>query len=551
MPKKRSRQESSASYKTKRARTSYKPRTAKHKTRRTKIGAYSGALIASKPVKMAKPGSRIRRRQFGQVSTASRQWIGANSIQSEYYFFSLVAEGIVANMLKRLNDTRSDKEAPVPSSFLTRVQMNFMRDEHFAGGTADSSKYVDIDLVNDTSFNGIVYNTGTTASPNGNPVVIDGSAAPNNTGLNKIIYDLAIEGYYPEGIFAFRGVPGSTELGPEILRDTQLGRMTIKLDISSRHKFQNVTPAGTDGGVDMNVNAIDANPLEGHIMTFRNLAPTWNKGWKIRQGTDIDLLDNFSGRPVGTNVWDYKQLNATASGDVRPLPDINEFEAMPLRPSTVFSNAGKKGVVRFPPGGFKVFTTKFTYDGPLRKLVRDITQISSDGADGKYPPMGSSFLMCLLPTIKTTGDEAVTVAFDYVTDGKVHCSMYRGGSLPTTNFIEWGGPAPDLSTGGDGGGVVTDPDPPAPIYDFAQRINDPVIPRPVNATAFAQADDSPDGPVWLVFALVGGGFVLVGATDDIFAIDPTQAEIFPDSNPDRSYWFSGTQNSFVYIGRRS
>lgn len=436
MPKKRSRQESSASYKTKRARTSYKPRTAKHKTRRTKIGAYSGELIASKPVKMAKPGSRIRRRQFGQVSTPSRQWIGANSIQSEYYFFSLVAEGIIANMLKRLNDTRSDKEAPVPSSFLTRIQMNFMRDEHLSGTGADASKYVDIDLINDTSFNGIVYNNGTASAPTGNPVIIDGAAAADNTGLNQIIFNLAVLGYYPEGIFAFRGVPGSTSLGPEILRDTQLGRMNIKLDISSRHKFQNVTPAGTEGGVDMNVNAIDANPLEGHIMTFRNLAPRWNKGWKIRQGDDISTLDDFSGRPFNKNNWDYKQLNATGTGAVRELPDINEFEAMPLRPTTVFSNAGKKGVVRFPPGGFKVFKTKFTYDGTLRKLVRDITQVSESGADGKYPPMGSSFLMCLLPTIKTTGDEAVTVAFDYVTDGKVHCSMYRGGSLPTTNFIE-------------------------------------------------------------------------------------------------------------------
>jgi len=383
---------------------------------------------------MAKPGSRIRRRQFGQVSTASRQWIGANSIQSEYYFFSLVAEGIIANMLKRLNDTRSDKEAPVPSSFLTRIQLNFMRDENISGSASSASKYVDIDLVNDTSFNGIVYNTGTTAAPTGNPVVIDGAPADDNTGLNKIIYDLALTGYYPEGIFAFRGVPGSTELGPEILRDTQLGRMNIKLDIDGRHKYQNVTPAGPDGGVDMNVNAIDANPLEGRIMTFRNLAPRWNKGWLIRQGAQIDDLENFSGRPF-IGKWDYKQLNTDGTQALQ-LPDMNEFEAMPLRPSTVFSNAQSKGVVRFPPGGFKVFKTKFTYDGPLRKLVRDITQVIVGGNEGKYPPMGSSFLMCLLPTIKTTGNEAVTVAFDYVTDGKVHCSMYRGGSLPTTNFIE-------------------------------------------------------------------------------------------------------------------
>jgi hypothetical protein len=416
-------------------------RTAKHKTKRTKIGSYAGALIAAKPVKMAKAGARIRRRLFGQQIFDNRLWVGANNIQSEFYLFSLIAEGLMYHILKRLGDTRSDKEASVPTSFLTRLQLTFVRDESRAGSSGVVSHYADIDMVQDTSFNGVVYNDQIISF---NPVTVDGVAQPQNTGLNKLLFDQAVLGYYPEAVFAFRGVPGSpAALGPEIMRDTQLGRANIKIDIAKTHKFQNVTPATADRGSgtsNYNVNAIDANPLEGRLMTFRNLCPTWNKGWIVRQGSDVNTLENFSGRPRTTAQWDYKQLGSqafAASGD--SLPDINEFEAMPLRPSTIFANARLAGKVRFPPGGFKTFSTKFTYDGSLRTLCRDVTQVANvadEGTASKYPPLGSSFMMCLLPTIKTVSNESITCAYDFVIDGKAHVTKYKGGTMPTTNIIE-------------------------------------------------------------------------------------------------------------------
>lgn len=467
-PKRKYGQEHPDSFRTKRARTTRRPgrRSAKKParrravSRRTKIGAYAGALIAGKPVKMAKPGSRIRQRVFGQEEAQNKLWIGANNISSEYYLFSLITEGIVAHILKRIGDTRTDKDFKVggstygAGSIMSNLIMNFKRDDNSGGVSSDTGTSLELSLTQDTSFNGMVYNQGDGASPPStgtyNTLVVSGVTQAAGIGLNKAIWNLATKGYYPSELFVFRQGTGGASTLVEILRETELSRMNIKLDIDKVHKFQNVTPANAPDGetvrADYSVNAIDANPLEGKMYTFRNLSPTWNKAWVGRQGNS-NALENWSGRPLTTSGpgvilgWDYKLLGNGYHLGVSTGLDITEFEAPPLRPTTIFANCKTTGKVRFPPGGFKVFKTKFTYDGSIRKLVRDITQIDIDAdgenlVNGKYPSLGDSFTMCLMPTIKTQIDESVRVAYDFVTDGRVHCTKYKGGSLPTTNFIQ-------------------------------------------------------------------------------------------------------------------
>jgi hypothetical protein len=109
---------------------------------------------------------------------------------------------------------------------------------------------------------------------------------------------------------------------------------------------------------------------------------------------------------------------------------------MPLRMATVFANAKTSTPVRFPPGGFKSYKTGFTFKGTMRTFMRDTTQISSGTTPTKYPPIGDSFALCLVPTMKTLAGEPITVAYDVHRDGQAHISAYRGGTLPTTNEIE-------------------------------------------------------------------------------------------------------------------
>lgn len=74
--------------------------------------------------------------------------------------------------------------------------------------------------------------------------------------------------------------------------------------------------------------------------------------------------------------------------------------------------------------------------------MRDTTQITCDAASvpapeaiGKYPPLGDSFALCLVPSMKSIINEPVKVAFDIHRDGAAHIIKYRGGTLPTTNDI--------------------------------------------------------------------------------------------------------------------
>jgi hypothetical protein len=235
----------------------------------------------------------------------------------------------------------------------------------------------------------------------------------------------------------------------EILRDTQYGRSNIKMSIAGLHKFQNVTPADNVDAAQYNANAIDANPLSGKIYTFRNLAPRFNPGWLTSQSVATQSeLERMAGRPANRVHWDYKQLSSGDSAAGVAMPSINEFKLPVLRTRAVFSNAKTSTNISIPPGGFKIFKTRFTYDGTIVRLLRDITQVmqqtgsmtgtpnqTNSGAD--YPSLGDSFLLCLTPSMKTGGaDDAVTLGFDFTKDGQAYMTKYTAGTMPTTNVVE-------------------------------------------------------------------------------------------------------------------
>lgn len=419
-----------------------------------KIGSYAGDLISSKAVKLPLKCARIRRREFGSTIAANRCWVSGNSTGSEFYFMSLIAEGIVTYLLQRMGATVADKDHGV-GTLMREFEIDFIADEGPDSVAPQKSAVTARMILNNfTSFNSMVYNSSPLAK---NTVKYDGiDQIGGFTGLNRILYDMALGGFYPCRIRGYRlDEDGADDSKNIVFRDDTFGQGTLALDIRGVHKFQNVTPAreaGVAGTSNFNVNAIDANPLEGKLMTFRNLAPTWNKGWLDLQ-SQVPLRA-FSSRPDGDlpygnpGSWDYPQASSQATGTTTGLPNIPEFEAAPLRPMTIFANCDKSSPVRFPPGGFKVFKTHFAQSKSLRALIRDLTQVQSTarptqtgypnhGAiNGKYPPSGGSFMMCLLPSIKTALNEDITMAWDYVRDGKSMFTKYKGGTMPTTNMIQ-------------------------------------------------------------------------------------------------------------------
>lgn len=405
-----------------RARTSSKKRNKRVAPKR----AYAGPLIASKVVRIAKPGARIRQRHFGNIPSANRNWIGSKSVGSEYFFSSLIAEALIAHLFKKLGNQAVDKDNTSGSSFLARINVGFTREDQTDGG----AQKVNIQMITtNNSFNGLVYNT----SPF-NIVTQDGSVV-SMRGWNEIIYTMATRGFYPAYMFAWGKDTGSTPNEHEIYREEALGRANIKMNIRGTHKFQNITPGS---GANFDANAIDANPLEGKIYTYRNQMPKWQPTWLASQEALIGPLEDYVARPVPWGSTDYAKLNIDST---QVMPSINVFEAPPLRPTTVFANCNKSGKVYFPPGGFKVFKTQFSYDGSFRRLVMGLTQAMRNGpgssaANGRVPPLGSCFLMCVIPTLKSLIDESVSVAYDYEKDGEAHMTAFRGGTLPTTNLMQ-------------------------------------------------------------------------------------------------------------------
>ena len=422
-----------------------KPRTSSKK--RVKTGSYAGMLIASKPVTVTKRGVRIRERYSapaGVISDTRRLWTGANTIGDEQFLFSLIAEAMMENILRSIKDTRSDKDSTTDVGFLSKIKMTFVRDpQQFSGSTVTRTLEYDI-TGQSNSFNGMVYNNILGASPNLS--LVNGVLTGGVQGLRDHLFDFATQGYYPEKLFLYRLDTGLAT--HEILRDTQFGRANIKISIAGLHKFQNVTPADNIDGAQYNANAIDANPLSGKIYTFRNLAPRFNHGWLTAQGaTALSDINLMVGRPFNRNHWDYKQISQPRDSTAGiGMPYINEFKLPVLRTRAVFSNAKTSTNVSIPPGGFKVFKTKFTYNGTIVRLIRDITQVTIESSivpeekvisGTKYPSLGDSFVLCLTPAMKTGGaDDAVTLGFDFTKDGQASMTRYTAGTMPTTNVVE-------------------------------------------------------------------------------------------------------------------
>jgi len=404
------------------------PRTAKHKAkgRIQKIGSYAGQLIASKPVGIPKAGARVRQRVFGDSGSAvDKAWLFGSNMGNEKFYCGLAAQALVTHMLREIKDFRSDKGSKVSGS-VYKYQVTFSQDDNVLASGAP--KQMVMFCTADSSFNGMVYNP---LGALGNTVEIDGTPVSVVVERNLVaqLFLQALQGYYPSGIAVNRDAFTTDSW---VYRDTQFGQAQLSMSIKSDFKYQNITPASA-GDASTNINAIDANPLQGKIATFRNQSLTWNKGWLAQQAPlDQNTLTNFSGRPSDLDDWDYKQTS------VFPFTTVtSEQAAMPLRMRTVFANAKTSTPVYFPPGGFKVFKTTFTYKGTMVRFLRDsIQQGAETTPQGKYPPMGDSFALCLVPTMKSQLLEPVKVAFDIHRDGQAHMTRYRGGTLPTTNQIE-------------------------------------------------------------------------------------------------------------------
>jgi len=173
-----------------------------------------------------------------------------------------------------------------------------------------------------------------------------------------------------------------------------------------RMHIQNVTPADVvDAGANLLTTRIDANPVKGALMRFKDPVPLLDN---IR-GTDGSApVDNAFRLQQDTNADGIIWPNASLVGNWVQIPKPDQFK-----------NCVGSVPVSLEPGDIKDYTITFKFNGTLQKLMKGFNGFSTGVVGGAGAPIpgyegafGTSFLFALEKRMPT-GPAAVQLNFHY------------------------------------------------------------------------------------------------------------------------------------------
>ena len=375
-----------------------------------RIGADHGIIDVSKGVKAPGLGCAThRRKMFGSVENhvnSKMCWIGASDIGDQAQLCKVLAQAVMQYYMRRVGDQRNAFDSVGSEQAFTNFRVRYTR-------SAPNPTMTGTDEV-----------TGAFIQNSRLDTMSDNFAAE--------MFAKAEQGYYPSAItFRRDDLANGFTIQRTILNDEGLSRHKINLSVNSQYKIQNVTPTEGTTGTTGSINDINANPLTGKVFTFRNQRPLFRE-------------DYLSGFTDPTTVDGIKHLNRVQqSTDVLKAPSstVDAFAhiaAPPIYAKTLWRNAISQGAVSLTPGGYKHYSTKFGREGTLRTLLEGIVMIRYDingeGQTAKFPPMGSSFMMCLQPVMRTSASELVKIAYDGTLIYKATLNPRRVGNIPTRTF---------------------------------------------------------------------------------------------------------------------
>jgi len=183
----------------------------------------------------------------------------------------------------------------------------------------------------------------------------------------------------------------------------------------TRVHVQNVTPAdGLEAGAVYQTTRIDANPLKGVLMRFKDPTPMVKDG-AAGSGIDGSGANNFG--------WSLQQ---DTNGDGLILPGANAptgpWSQIPS--ADMFKNCVGVANITLEPGDIKDYSLSFRFNGTLVALMRGFTDcfIQADGSTLPLPSstnkqFGQSFLFALEKRMPT-GPAPVNL--------NIHYEMYYG-----------------------------------------------------------------------------------------------------------------------------
>jgi len=384
-----------------------------------RVGPFLGSIAATKPVKPVKGTTLYRKVVHDQLGGTAQEyagghslWLGGSSIGQHDEVFKIVADSFICHYLKRVSDHRSSRtQGPVGQEnqrIFNRMEIFFGR----VGGNTDTEALT-VHTVTNASIDDMVTSL---------------SASLKSRWINHSELPIRVLIYRTRG-HAWDQVQ---------LRDDFVEKAIFTFSSKANYKINNTTVGG-EGST--NVNAIDANPIDGRIYTFRNRVPIFSPSYLMNLDTTVSLAlqqvsaigDGYVPSPFidGKYGVNYQNLNKI------DVPD--SLHAPVLRPSVVFNNCKTSTKVQFAPGGFKTFSMSYAHSGTMNSLFKHIQKQVFHGATPNQrivPPGADSFLICLKPTIRTGGanDMALHTQAEYL----YKCNMKSGKpcKLPTVQDLQ-------------------------------------------------------------------------------------------------------------------
>lgn len=366
---------------------------------KNRIGSSAGLIVSNQKVPRPKKGSvQYRRSVYGTSSAQDKLWLGGSSIGEQSTHFKVIAHTILAHYLPKMGDfraTNTQQSIFGASSVFKEFQVKYASD--MPPGSVSLSQFRDGAVILDAGYE---YMAAT---------------------LGAEIAAQAIQAYYPTSIRFVNPDSSGNKLS-----DVNLGRHTITVSCKGRFRFQNVTLPSDDTN---NINAVDANPISGKIYTFRNQAPLFSPGYVQAAGT----VQQNGIKALQTVLTPFEMYGKGHKGDGA----FDAITAPPLNPSSIWRNVSSTGNAVFPPGGFQTHTTSYLRSETIAKYCQNITQAAVVEAtvNAQYPPAGDAFMMCLRPTIKTSG-ETLKLAYDTEYIYTASIKRRKASPLQVVNLIE-------------------------------------------------------------------------------------------------------------------
>lgn len=232
-------------------------------------------------------------------------------------------------------------------------------------------------------------------------------------------------------------------------RADTLADSILDIRIKTNVKFQNVTPADTDpdaSGVDMNRNAINANPVSGVIYRFGDPVPRFKEsvyseltgGGLATDPNERELertMVNITDSTTSNGRLVTRAMYAPTSGNVLP-----RYTCPPPSGKAMWANCTHQTKCHLQPGGYRNLAFVFNYYGTVTRFMQNIAANqdiagTTAGDFQRLPKLGSSYLIGLEPAIRTTNNEVVRIAWNRDIDIKSSFKIHRKPQLPVRNCV--------------------------------------------------------------------------------------------------------------------